>query len=158
MKKCKYCQTEIDSKAKVCPNCKRKISGMPTLVKVLLIIFIIILIIIMMMSACAKGVSDAIDESFADNKDLSYTISSQYSDDYGVSYYIEGSVTNNGSKDFSYLQIEFVCYDASGNNLGTALDNTNHLLANETWKYKAIFMGSDAKEISHCNYHEISGW
>ena len=24
MKKCKYCQTEIDKKAKVCPNCKKK--------------------------------------------------------------------------------------------------------------------------------------
>ena len=24
MKKCKYCQSEIDSKAKVCPNCRKK--------------------------------------------------------------------------------------------------------------------------------------
>ena len=24
MKKCKYCQTEIDSKAKICPHCKKK--------------------------------------------------------------------------------------------------------------------------------------
>ena len=27
MKKCIYCQTEIDSKAKICPNCKKKQSG-----------------------------------------------------------------------------------------------------------------------------------
>ena len=24
MKKCKYCQSEIDKKAKICPNCKKK--------------------------------------------------------------------------------------------------------------------------------------
>ena len=24
MKKCKYCQTEIDKKAKVCPQCRRE--------------------------------------------------------------------------------------------------------------------------------------
>ena len=27
MKKCKYCQSEIDAKAKVCPNCKKNVSG-----------------------------------------------------------------------------------------------------------------------------------
>lgn len=27
MKKCKYCQTEIDKKAKVCPNCRKKQPG-----------------------------------------------------------------------------------------------------------------------------------
>lgn len=27
MKKCKYCQTEIPKKAKVCPNCKRTLKG-----------------------------------------------------------------------------------------------------------------------------------
>lgn len=26
MKKCKYCRTEIDKKAKVCPNCHRTLS------------------------------------------------------------------------------------------------------------------------------------
>ncbi len=26
-KKCKYCQSEIDKKAKICPNCKKKQGG-----------------------------------------------------------------------------------------------------------------------------------
>ena len=28
MKKCKYCQSEIDSKAKLCPNCQKNKKGM----------------------------------------------------------------------------------------------------------------------------------
>lgn len=154
MKKCKYCQTEIDTKAKVCPNCKRKISGIPTWMKVLIIIVIVITCMVSCLNSCSK----AVDETFAESKDLSYTITSQYLDDYGISYYIEGTVKNKGSKKFSYVSINFNCYDANGNNLGSALDNTNNLLANETWKYKAIFMGSNAEDIARCEYYEVSGW
>ena len=42
MKKCKYCISDIDEKAKICPNCRKKqtksISG-----KTLLVLFIIFL-------------------------------------------------------------------------------------------------------------------
>ena len=75
-----------------------------------------------------------------------------------MSYYIEGSVKNNKDKDYSYVQIEFVCYDADGNNLGTAIDNTNNLLGNQTWKFKAMAMFSDAENVDHCDYHEITSW
>lgn len=30
-------------------------------------------------------------------------------------------------KKCKYCQIEFICYDKDGNNLGTAIDNTNNL-------------------------------
>ena len=42
-------------------------------------------------------------------------------------------------------------------NLVTALDNTNNLLANQTWKYKAMFMDQDGDKVDHCDYHEIIG-
>lgn len=89
---------------------------------------------------------------------FSYTIDSAAADDYNLFYYINGTVTNNTDKDYSYVQIEFVCYDSQGNNLGTALDNTNNLLGNQTWKYKATFLGSGVEEIDHCDYHEITSW
>jgi len=42
-KKCKYCQSEIDKKAKICPNCKKKQnSALPKLVFVLVCIAIIL--------------------------------------------------------------------------------------------------------------------
>ena len=40
MKKCKYCQTDIPKKAKVCPNCKRTLKGHVFLTS--LIVFIIL--------------------------------------------------------------------------------------------------------------------
>lgn len=43
VKKCKYCQSEIDSKAKICPNCRKKQS--PHIVKwILLGVFALLLI------------------------------------------------------------------------------------------------------------------
>lgn len=89
---------------------------------------------------------------------FNYEITSQYSDEYGWAYYIEGVVRNNKDKDYSYVQIEFVCYDAEGNNLGTAIDNTNNLLGNQTWKFKAMAMFSGVENVDHCDYHDITGW
>lgn len=87
---------------------------------------------------------------------FSYTVDNSYSNSYA--YYIEGTVTNKTDRDYSYVSIEFICYDSAGNNLGTALDNTNNLLANQTWKYKAMFMGTDANAVDHCDYHETTSW
>lgn len=154
MKKCKYCQTEIDSKAKICPNCRKKQGKSKLLIALIIIILIVIIVSISSGSEeSSKGNNeDKITEKF------SYEITSQYADEYGFSYYIEGSVKNNKDKDYSYVQIEFVCYDAEGNNLGTAFDNTNNLLGNETWKFKAMAMFSDIEKIDHCDYHEITSW
>lgn len=154
MKKCKYCQSEIDIKAKICPNCKKKQGKSKLLIALIIIILIMIIV----------SISSGSDESSKENNEdkvtekFSYEITSQYADEYGFSYYIEGSVKNNKDKDYSYVQIEFICYDAEGNNLGTAIDNTNNLLGNETWKFKAMSMFSDTKIIDHCDYHEITSW
>ena len=49
-KKCKYCQSEIDKKAKVCPNCKRKQGGKGK--------FIIIGVIVVVILFAALGGGD----------------------------------------------------------------------------------------------------
>ena len=38
------------------------------------------------------------------------------------------------------------------------MDNTNNLLAGQTWKFKAISFSSDDNKIDHCDYHEVTGW
>lgn len=86
---------------------------------------------------------------------FSYTIEKQYSSMY--SYYIEGTVTNNKDKDYSYVSIKFVCYDAEGNNKGTALGNTTNLLGKQTWKYKALLIDTN-NEVDHCDFFEVSGF
>lgn len=53
MKKCKYCKSEIDKKAKICPNCQKK-QGVN---KVVLIIVIILLI--GLIAAIAQGASSS---------------------------------------------------------------------------------------------------
>lgn len=45
-----------------------------------------------------------------------------------------------------------------GNNLGTAIDNTNNLLGNQTWKYKAMGIFTDVENVDHCDFKEITGW
>ena len=92
------------------------------------------------------------------NKKFNYTVTNEYTDEYGFSHYIEGTVTNNRNKNYSYVQIEFICYDNQGNNLGTAMDNTSNLLANQTWKFKAMAFFSDASNVDHCDFHEINGY
>ena len=154
MKQCRYCKSEIDSKAKLCPNCRKK-QGMP---KWLIFFFIFLVIIIVASSGGDDMESSSSGNSGTTNSSekFSYTIDDSYSDGYG--YYIEGIVTNNKDKDYSYVQIEFVCYDASGNNLGTAIDNTNNLLGNETWKFKAMGLFTDGKTVDHCDFREVTGW
>lgn len=44
LKRCKYCQTEIPKKAKVCPNCKRTLKSHGCLISILIFIGIIIVI------------------------------------------------------------------------------------------------------------------
>ena len=42
MKKCKYCQTEIDKKAKICPNCKKKQGGLVKWIIIGILVFAIL--------------------------------------------------------------------------------------------------------------------
>lgn len=152
LKKCKHCQTEIDAKAKICPNCRKK-QGFPTWAIVVIVIFVVIGIAAS--TSSDLGGSNSSDSNNKQVEKFTYTVTDEYTDMF--SHYIEGTVKNNRDKDYSYLQIEFICYDAEGNNLGTAIDNTNNLLGQQTWKFKAMGLFTD-KTVDHCDYHEITGW
>lgn len=159
MKKCKYCQTEIDDKAKVCPNCRKK-QGMPKWV-----IAIIVIIVIAIVGSAAGGSSDS---SKGTSKEKTNTTTKQEAlvleeghtgspDEYGMAYYIEGYIKNTSSKEFSYVQVEFTSYDSEGNTLGTCLDNNSGLEASGRWKFKAICT-SDADKIASYKLKEITKW
>lgn len=117
--------------------------------KILLVIVPILLVF--MLTGCIESEKD-------EGEKFDYKVTKSYKDKYNVSYYVEGTVTNKKDKDYAYVQIEFICYDKKGNNLGTALDNTNNLLGNQTWKFKAMGMFTDVKNVDHCDYHEITAW
>ena len=117
-----------------------------------------VLMIIILATGCEF--MDEIDKSIEESSkpDVSCSTEKQYRDQYGFSYYIEGTCLNNSFEDYDYLQVEYICYDKDGNNLGTAIDNTNNLLAGQSWKFKAMGMVSDEEKIDHCDFHEVTGW
>lgn len=55
-KRCKYCQTEIPKKAKICPNCQKKQGGK---LKWIIIVFVVVIII----AAMASGGNNEVSES-----------------------------------------------------------------------------------------------
>lgn len=76
------------------------------------------------------GAADASDEP-------SYAIADEEmtGDDYSVT--ISGTFTNNSDHEVSYVQLTYRLLDADGNQLGTALANTNNLAAGGAWKFEA---------------------
>lgn len=71
--------------------------------------------------------------------------------------YITGTLTNNKDTDVSYVQVEYVLYDADGAQIGTALANTNNLKAGGSWKYEAC-VTADAASIASFELAEITGF
>lgn len=174
MKKCENCSAFNEVDANFCYSCGSKLDKKNIWIKILGISTIVIGFILLVNDTedYSENIDNSIDNSQIrnenDEKDIqteinsveqvekfSYTILRQYNTYY--TYYIEGTVTNNRSRNYSYVQIEFVCYDFNGNNIGTAVDNTNNLLANETWLYKAMLLSSN-NDVSYCNFYKISSY
>lgn len=60
-----------------------------------------------------------------------------YNEYLGYSATIKGVAVNTSGHDLSYASVEFSVYDASGNNLGTALANINNLGQGDSWRFEA---------------------
>lgn len=160
MKECKSCQSEIDSKAKKCPNCGKK-QGMP--IWLIVIIVILILGVVGAIIGGGESESDKKEEpktGTTTEKKEKLTLEDGHSgslDEYGAFYYIEGYVKNDSDKEYNYVQIEFTSYDSEGNTLGTCVDNASGLEANGRWKFKASCL-DDTKNIASYKLKEITGY
>lgn len=53
-KKCKYCKSEIDAEAKICPICKKRQSGHGCLIAILIVVVVIIAIFTMAMCSSSN--------------------------------------------------------------------------------------------------------
>lgn len=65
-KKCKFCQSEIDKKAKVCPVCKRSLKGKGCLIPILVFVIICCVSIVFALqidTSTQKNISGVNDES-----------------------------------------------------------------------------------------------
>ncbi len=156
MKKCKHCQSEIDDKARVCPNCGKK-QGKPIL---LIIIIVIIIIAVIATLGCRVQTDHEPSQTGTTEKKENLVLEDGYSgslDEYGALYYIEGYVKNNSDKDYEYVQIEFTAYDSEGNTLGSCYDNTSSLEADGRWKFKASCV-DETDKIASYKLKEITGY
>ena len=87
-----------------------------------------------------------------------YTIADEVEDTSNqFAYKITGTLTNNTDKEKSYIQIEYVLYDADGNQVGNALANTNHLKAGGTWKFEATGTASP-DQVASWERSDVSGF
>lgn len=87
-----------------------------------------------------------------------YTIADEAEDASNqFAYKITGTLTNNTDKEKSYIQIEYVLYDADGNQVGTALANTNHLKAGGSWKFEALGTVSP-DQVASWERSDVSGF
>lgn len=155
MKKCKYCQSEIDEKAKVCPKCGKK-QGFP-----IWLIVVIVIVVIAIIGGLGSNSSDNEAEEktgTTTEKKEDVVLEDGHTgslDEYGAFYYIEGYIKNNSDKDYSYIGVEFTTYDSEGNTLGTCIDNNSSLEANGRWKFKAICT-DDVKNIASYKLKDIT--
>ena len=147
MKNCKECGSEISKSAKVCPKCGKKQKN--SIMRVFLGVFIAIIGIGIIASSGDTIPTNSEQEKFTLLSDKKIV------DSIGTTY-IEGEIKNNTDKNYSYVQVTFNLYDASGAQLGTAIDNINNLEPNGTWKYKA--MGLVTEKVSSYKFVEITGW
>lgn len=157
MKKCKYCQSEIDPKAKICAKCGKK-QGLP---KWLIVLGVIILFIVLASSVGGNEESKKEDvKTTTTEEKLTLLDGHTGSVDSEYSYKISGTIQNNTDREYSYVQIEFYAYDSDGNVLDTCLANNSGLEANGKWKFEAscFFSNGNANDVVSYKLKEITKW
>lgn len=155
MKKCKYCMSEIDDKAKICPHCgKKQKKKFGRVIGILLGVVVLFIII----GALAGGGDDA-DTKKQNVSDESQQVTDPVSKmshglletvvepseghtEYG-NQIVNGTIKNVSGKTLSYVEINYAIYDSDGNQIGTAMDNITDLTDGSTWKYSAYEFADD---------------
>lgn len=130
----------------------------------------IILLISIMLAFSLVGCFDFDDDSESATPSLPSSNSSRYEfigeldmsvdyDDYlGYSVAIKGKLKNTSIREFSYVSVTFAIYDVEGNQIITALDNTNYLQAGSTWSFNAQTLGWTDTQPKSCKLVEVDAW
>lgn len=118
--------------------------------------FAILLAVIIGIVVGLGGESSPTGKSKLDISDVS--MSTEYNEYLGYSAVIKGTEKNRSSKNYSYASIEFSVYDATGNNLGTALANINNLGSGDTWRFEAILLSFSSSRPTTYKLVEIIAW
>lgn len=165
LKICKECGAEVSSKG-VCPKCGKDQKNF--FMKHKVITFLLVVVIIGAVAGAGSSTNKnaetgktAETSSTSTEKKEKFTLQEGHkgnTDEYGMSYTIEGSIKNNTDKQYSYVQVTFNLYDTDGAQIGTAMANINNLEANGLWKFKAIGSLGNGKSVASYKLMEITGW
>ena len=105
----------------------------------------------------AKRAPEAAEQTVQEEQEP-YTVTDETPDTSNqFTYKITGTLTNNTDQEKSYIQVDYVLYDAEGNQVGTAFANTNHLKAGGTWKFEAVGTASP-DEVASWERSDVSGF
>lgn len=161
-KKCKYCQSEIDVNAKICPHCRKK-QGKPIVRIVLLSIlgFIILMMIIGNLGSSNSSSSGSNNtQSVAEIKqpkaiavgDVKVKRIDIFGSDFGCE--ITGTVSNISGQDLQGIEVIVNLYDKNGSYIGTEkITLEEGLPINKSWRFEISSLedaaySSDIKEIN----------
>lgn len=111
---------------------------------------VIVIVVLISLFICAVGFWSTLSEQ---GKETSQTSEGGLSvvdwefvkGDFGTKRII-GTIKNNSSKEYSYVQVEFNLYDSNDNQVGSALANVNNLEPHGTWKFEAVVIEANAKK------------
>ena len=107
-------------------------------------------------SEAGKGNINTMGTGAASDK-KAYDISEITVKNDGYSTYVSGVLTNNGGGK-GYVQIMIPCYDKDGAKMGDALANVNDIEANGKWKFKAMFLGTEAPDNCDISKAVVTGF
>ena len=117
----------------------------------------IVLILIIQQTTGNKKKDVEVKNSTQETQKAKYEVSEINIEKDSFSSYVTGVLKNNTDKEKSYVQITIPTYDANGNKVGDALANINDLKPNSTWKFKAMYIGSEKNVTFKTEELKVSG-
>ena len=121
---------------------------------VLIGIFVVIAIIVIIILVVSLSETESKPKLTISDTHMSVT----YNEYLGYSATITGIAENTSGQNLSYASVEFSVYDASGNNLGTALANINNLCEGDTWRFEATLFSFPSTRPTSFKLVEITGY
>ena len=123
-----------------------------------IVLAVIVLILIIQQTTNNKKKDVEVKNSTQETQKAKYEVSEINIEKDSFSSYVTGVLKNNTDKEKSYVQITIPAYDANGNKVGDALANVNDLKPNSTWKFKAMYIGSEKNVTFKTEELKVSGF
>lgn len=123
-----------------------------------IILAAIILILIIQQTTGNKKKDVEVKSSTQETQKAKYEVSELNIEKDSFSSYVTGVLKNNTDKEKSYVQVTIPAYDVNGNKVGEALANINDLKPNATWKFKAMYLGSEKNVTFKTEELKVSGF